>query len=185
MINKKAAQRNNNANTKAANRESGILYLTLLRRAGLFALLWWILNPADYASWLIGIPCIVAAVTLSVKFAPPHTWRWRPLHVVRFVPIFLWESLRGGIDVSLRVFRPRMALHPAVIHYHMALPGGLPRLLMLNVVSLLPGTLSADLHANRLTLHVLDKNMPLESELHRIEKHIASMINTTTEAATP
>ena len=180
MNTRKAAQPEYAGNTTAPG-----LYFTVLRRTGLFALFWWLLNITDYASWLIGIPCIIIALALSLKYAPPRPWHWRPLQVLRFLPVFLWESLRGGIDVSLRVFRPSLPLHPDVIDYTIALPSGLPRLIMLNVVSLLPGTLSADLHGDRLTLHILDKNAPIESELQYIEKRIANMISTTTETAAP
>ncbi|WP_455210401.1 Na+/H+ antiporter subunit E [Kaarinaea lacus] len=180
MVIKKAAQSEYVDKTSVRN-----LYLTGLRRAGLFTLFWWLLNITDHASWIIGIPCIIVALALSLKYAPPRPWRWRPLQVIRFLPIFFWESMRGGIDVSLRVFRPSLPLQPDVIDYTIVLPSGLPRLLMLNVVSLLPGTLSADLHGDRLTLHILDKNTPIESELRRIENHIADMISMTTKTTVP
>jgi multicomponent Na+:H+ antiporter subunit E len=96
---------------------------------------------------------------------------------VRFLPVFLLESVKGGIDVSLRVFRPGMRLRPVVVDYRLRLPNGLPRLLMLNVVSLLPGTLSADLQDNCLRLHVLDKNTSYENELRRIESYIEKMFH--------
>jgi multicomponent Na+:H+ antiporter subunit E len=151
---------------------------TVLRRIVLFALFWWLLNTTDTASWIIGVPAIVIALLVSLKLSPPRPWRWRLLPVIRFLPVFIWESIRGGIDVSLRVLRPAMPLHPAIVEYEITLPKGLPQLLMLNVVSLLPGTLSADLRGHRLILHVLDRNTPFESDLQRTEKHIAGIFDT-------
>ena len=92
------------------------------------------------------------------------------------MPVFIWESLKGGVDVTRRVVRTTMPLHPVIFNYKVSLPGGLPRLLMLNVVSLLPGTLSADMYEDQLTLHVLDKHTAFEADLQRIEKLIANMI---------
>ena len=184
-MNSKKEPQQNNSNSREGARKPVSPAFTVLRRTAIFVLFWWLLNAGDNASWLIGIPVIVIAVAVSVKLAPPRPWRWRPLQVIRFLPVFIWESIRGGLDVSLRVFRPAMPLYPAVIDYQVSLPKGLPRLLMLNVVSLLPGTLSADLRGDQLTLHVLDKNTPFVSELQRIERYIIAMFNTEAETASP
>jgi multicomponent Na+:H+ antiporter subunit E len=42
-------------------------------------------------------------------------------------------------------------------------------------VSLLPGTLSADLNQDRLTLHVLDLEAPVIRELQQIEDLVAGL----------
>ena len=180
MNTKKEAQPNDN-NTRERVPKPVSPAFTVLRRTVIFVLFWWLLNAGDNASWLIGVPVIVIAVAASLKLSPPRPWRWRPLQVIRFLPVFIWESIRGGVDVSLRVFRPTMPLCPAVIDYQISLPKGLPRLLMLNVVSLLPGTLSADLRGDQLILHVLDKNTTFESEMQRIERYITAMFSTEVE----
>lgn len=157
---------------------------SIFLRTTIFAFFWWLLNRGDHASWIIGLPFIAAAVALSIVLAPPRALRWRPLHVIGFIPVFIWESIKGGVDVTLRVLRLNMPLYPIVINYNVSLPDGLPRLLMLNVVSLLPGTLSADMHEDQLTLHILDKHTAFEVELQRIEKYIANMIAPTPETDT-
>jgi multicomponent Na+:H+ antiporter subunit E len=154
------------------------MIVTFVVRTVLLTLLWWLLNGSDLGSWIIGAPCVLVGAAVSLKLAPPRRWRWRPLQVIHFVPFFLKESLRGGIDVSLRVVQPRMPVHPTLVHYTTKLPRGLPRLLFLNVVSLLPGTLSADLQNDQLTLHVLDADSPVGSELQRIEERISAMFDT-------
>lgn len=172
---------NNSDQTDGGTKQGGAydrpsqFYAILLRTSAL-VLFWWLLNRGDHASWIIGAPFIAAAVALSMVLAPPRALRWRPLQVIRFIPVFLWESLKGGVDVTRRVFQPTMPLHPVIFNYKVSLPAGLPRLIMLNVVSLLPGTLSADIHEDQLTLHVLDKYSAFEAELQRIEKFIANMI---------
>jgi len=175
MDHKITVQKESGAEHRVSYHKPTQLYSILLRTSAL-VLLWWLLNRGDYASWIIGAPFIAAAVALSMVLAPPRPLRWRPLQVIRFMPVFLWESLKGGVDVTLRVVRPTMPLHPIIVNYKVSLPDGLPRLLMLNVVSLLPGTLSADMHEDKLTLHVLDKHSAFEAEMRRIENFIASMI---------
>lgn len=175
MDHKFTVQKESGAEHRVSYHKPTQVYSILLRTSAL-VLLWWLLNRGDYASWIIGAPFIAAAVALSMVLAPPRPLRWRPLQVIRFMPVFLWESLKGGVDVTRRVFRPTMPLYPVIFNYKVSLPHGLPRLIMLNVVSLLPGTLSADIHEDQLTLHVLDSNTAFEDDLRRIEKLIANMI---------
>jgi multisubunit Na+/H+ antiporter MnhE subunit len=47
---------------------------------------------------------------------------------------------------------------------------------MADAISLLPGTLSADLAGGRLTIHVLDRNMPVHAELEALEARVAAML---------
>jgi len=175
MDHKISAQKDSGSNQGVSYHKPTQLYSILLRTS-ILVLFWWVLNREDHASWIIGAPFIAAAVALSIVLAQPRALRWRPLQVVRFIPVFLWESLKGGVDVTRRVFQPTMPLHPVIFNYKVSLPAGLPRLIMLNVVSLLPGTLSADMHEDQLTLHVLDKYSAFEAELQRIENFIANMI---------
>jgi multicomponent Na+:H+ antiporter subunit E len=48
-------------------------------------------------------------------------------------------------------------------------------ILLVDVLSLLPGTLSVDLRGTVLTLHVLDERTPAEAELRVLEGLIAAM----------
>ena len=55
------------------------------------------------------------------------------------------DILKGGVYVAWRAFDPRMPITPELIEYPLRLPPGLPRVILVNMVSLLPGTLSAEL----------------------------------------
>lgn len=46
------------------------------------------------------------------------------------------------------------------------------RVLMVNCMNLLPGTLAADLDGDRLHLHLLDVAMDVEQDLRRLERAI-------------
>jgi multicomponent Na+:H+ antiporter subunit E len=144
----------------------------VLKRALLFAALWLLLTHGHGPSWIIGIPFVLLATIISMRITPQARSRWSLAGVLRFIPFFVRESVRGGIDVSRRIVQPAMPLQPALIQFTTRLPAGSPRLFLLNVVNLLPGTLSADVHDHHLTLHVLDKSAPTEQELRRLEEHI-------------
>ncbi len=74
--------------------------------------------------------------------------------------------------------RPRPDLRPEFLELELALPVGSPRVLMLNTLGLMPGTLGVRLDGNRLKLHVLDKRLPVAAAARELEAHIARLFGT-------
>lgn len=146
---------------------------SIVTRSVLFTLVWWILADGVVSSWWIGVPAVLLAVISSVALLPPVPLVWYEL--LRFVPIFLMRSLLGGADVAWRAFHPGVPIAPELITYPLRLPPGLSRVFMANTVSLLPGTLSAELGENCLTVHVLDGRQDYLSELESVEQNVARM----------
>ncbi len=153
---------------------SAITLSTFSFRFVLYYLLWWFITEASPGSWYLGIPVVILATWVSLLLAPKISVS--VLEILRFIPFFLWHSFRGGIDVALRVLKPQLAIDPGVVKYRWHLPPGLAQTLMTNIVSLLPGTLSAKLDDTHLHLHVLDMSEDIFSELNIIEKRVASML---------
>ena len=113
----------------------------LIVRALGFAALWAILSGGE--GWSIGVPAIVIATAASPLVTPAS--RWSLAGLARFIPYFLWNSLRGGVDVAARALNPGLPIDPGVFRYEMTLDSTVARGLMADTVTLLPGTLSADL----------------------------------------
>ena len=159
---------------KVAPRESVIIHLRSgWLRAVLFALLWWILTDGAMDSWLVGTPVVLLTTLVSVMLLPSSSWSFTGM--VRFVPFFLWRSLRGGVDVARRALHPQLPISPGLFDYIFRLPPGLPRVFMVNTVSLLPGTLSSELGVNCLQVHVLDERKDFLSELEKVEQRVAAI----------
>jgi len=142
-------------------------------RAVLFALMWWILTDGALDSWLVGAPVVLFATLASLVLLPPFSWSLTGF--VRFLPFFLWRSLNGGMDVARRALDPRLPISPGMYDHRWRLPPGLPRVFMANTVSLLPGTLSAELDEGHLRVHVLDQTAVFASELEVIEARVAEL----------
>ena len=142
-------------------------------RTVLFTLLWWILTEGAMNSWLAGALVIVFAVLASRALLPGVSWALPG--IVRFVPFFLWRSLYGGADVARRALHPRLPISPGLLDYRWRLPPGLPRVFMANTVSLLPGTLSAELDDAHLRVHVLDETGAFAAELQVVEARVAKL----------
>jgi len=138
-------------------------------------LIWWVLTDGAASSWWIGVPAVLLALLASIALIPPLPFVW--LGLVRFVPFFLIHSLLGGIDVARRVFQPRLPISPDLVEYPLRLPPGLAQVIMVNTVSLLPGTLAAELGQDILKIHVLDSGSDFETELIAIEEHVARLFS--------
>jgi multicomponent Na+:H+ antiporter subunit E len=124
--------------------------------------------------WALGLGFAVLGAVLAARYGlvqEPHPWR--PLRVLGFFLFFLRESLLGAMDVARRALAPSLPLAPDFVRHPMRLPGGPARTLMVSVVSLLPGTLSADLEEDGATLlvHVLARESA--ASVSRLEARIA------------
>lgn len=150
-----------------------------VRRASVRVLLllcfWWVLTQGDLASWVIGIPTVLLATVVSLWLSASSRWEWRLSAFFRFIPFFAYCSLKGGVDVASRAFRPSLPLAPAMLDYSLRLPDGTARVFFANVVSLLPGTLSADFRGDTLVVHVLDGNLPVLTQLQHLEVTVARL----------
>jgi multicomponent Na+:H+ antiporter subunit E len=98
---------------------------------GFFAL--WITQP------LIGVE----------KFYFLRVWR-----VTRLALYFLWELLLSSVKVAWDVIRPRPRNNPKIIEVPLDVKTDLEILLLTNLISLTPGTLSVDVTPDRKTLIV-------------------------------
>lgn len=145
-----------------------------------FAALWAVLSGGD--GWIIGIPIIILAATMSCLSSPVN--RWSLPGLARFVPYFLWNSLRGGFDVAVRALHPRLPIEPAVVNYELRLKNATANVLLADTVTLLPGTLSADLRGDVLLVHVLNASGPFLNTLQAVERRVADVFGIDIDAET-
>lgn len=136
-------------------------------------LLWFVLTEGDTYRWWFGALVAAAATAISLPLIPPDGRRVRVLALARFVPLFLWMSLMGGVDVGRRVIRPRMNIAPDFVRFPLHTDRGPARLWLVATISLMPGTLSCHLEEDHLNVHILDVNMDLEGVIRRLESHMA------------
>ncbi|MCG5500221.1 Na+/H+ antiporter subunit E [Ectothiorhodospira lacustris] len=145
--------------------------------------LWWILTDGDPGGWVIGVPVALLAAASVFTLPPGRRYRLSLRGLVVFMGFFLWQSFVGGLDVSRRALSPRMPLAPGFIDYPVRLPPGPALTFFMNVIGLLPGTLSVGLHQRRIQLHVLDVGMPLHPSLRRLENRVAALFSLQLEAS--
>jgi multicomponent Na+:H+ antiporter subunit E len=150
----------------------------LARWVLLLIAVWLILTAGNLASWLIGLPFIAIAILLK-----PSTEE-RPelpspliniIAVLQFGYFFTIESLRGGIDVSRRVLARQTRTDPVFYSYSMQLKLPQAQQIFISCISLLPGTLCADVNSNRLKIHTLDRQTDTTKGIKRLESLVAKI----------
>lgn len=139
---------------------------------GLFAV-WLALNA--WTAWPLGIAVAALGAALGATLAPGEPSRWRPWRLLSFAAFFLRESLRGGVDVARRALHPKLPVSPHFVDFKLDLPPGPPRTLMVSLVTLLPGSLSADFDAERgiLCVHLLASRR--DANLVELQSRIADL----------
>lgn len=140
---------------------------------GPLAGLWWLLTGGAPASWVIGLPAVVAAAWVGGRLGGAAGDGLSLRGLLGFLPFFFAESLRGGVQVAVRTLAPRLRVAPGFSVYRVRLRGSRARVFFANCVCLLPGTLAVDLDADRLELHLLISTSDSSTELRRLERAVA------------
>jgi multicomponent Na+:H+ antiporter subunit E len=117
---------------------------------------------------------VIAAWLLSVRLPGPAFPPVRPAGALVFAPWFALQSLRGGVDVALRAFGLR-ASAPGFLEYRTRILAPTARVALVNAISLLPGTFTARLDGDVLTVHALDAEESLRARLDPLESHVAAV----------
>ncbi len=144
---------------------------------------WFLLVDGDLASLLVGVVfiplSIFAAAKLSEKTDSANSnLPVNILKVPKFIVFFLYQSIKGGTDTARRVFSVNMDLKAEFIHYPIKyLPAGLPMNLFMNVVSLLPGSVSVIREPDSVLVHVLALTNNTINEIYQCELIISELFD--------
>lgn len=134
---------------------------------------WWILTKDDYRSWILGVPAIALSLLIKAIISSSAQSRLNFFEIVPFAIFFLRQSLSGGLDVIRRAFHPACPLAPSFISYQFKIKNTAAQIFFANTVSMLPGTLSANLTDQYVDIHVLDEMLPNLENLNLLESRVA------------
>lgn len=151
------------------------LWRRFLLRLVVLGLFWGLLTEFRLDGLAFGLPAVIAAAALVFVFPAGPGWTLSFKGSIAFALWFAVQSVLGAVDVARRAFSPSLPLRPGFRSYQPALPDGAPRIVFLNAITLLPGTLSAELAGNRVTVHMLDTGADLEADLQLLEARVAAL----------
>ena len=153
----------------------------ILATTAILALVWWIIAQGEVGAWLIGLPAVALAAVASVHLSGIALPRVSVAGLPGFVALFLRESVRGGFDVARRTLAPRLRIRPGFKNYRLRVNDPSARILLINCISLLPGTLAARVDGDDVELHLLDSDADPDPDLRRLEQAIAKLFGISLE----
>lgn len=120
---------------------------------------WLMLNgSASVGHLLLGAVFGIVLPLATGRWRPdrPHIVRWRP--TLRLIRTVIWDVVVSNLAVARRILGPERSIHPRFVRIPLSIrdPHGLVALA--GIVTMTPGTLSADLSEDRraLLVHVFD-----------------------------
>ncbi len=141
------------------------------------AVIWGALTDWRPDAVVFGGPAVLLGAAVSLLLPDSAHVRLSLRGGVQFILWFCVQATRGAVDVALRAFAPQMPLQPGFRTHTLRLPHGAPRIAFVNTITLLPGTLSAEVHGDILTVHMLDTRADLCSDLSELETRIRALFS--------
>jgi len=144
--------------------------MTRLLPAPLISLLLFLMWPVLNDSWSQGHLLLGAALALAIPWFTDALRAERPrlnqpLAIARLTGVVMWDIVRSNIDVAKRILGPEAAIKPRFVKLPLSIrdPHGIATLA--TIITMTPGTLSADLDADRSHLLIHAFNLDDEAAL--------------------
>lgn len=100
--------------------------------------------------------------------------------IISFIFFFLYELLKANIEVAYEVMTPKFGMKPAIVKVPLEVETDFEIALLINLISLTPGTLSLDVSTDRKVLyihsmHITDKESFISSIKNGFEKRLLKL----------
>lgn len=119
------------------------------------ALVWALLQGALRAENVaLGFVLGYAIIGLSHRTMGSSRYTLKVVQVLRLIAFVAWEIFTASLALAWLVVQPRLRLRPAVVAVELAVETDVEIVMLANLITLSPGTLSMDISADRKTLFV-------------------------------
>lgn len=117
--------------------------------------IWLLLNNSfSFGHMVLGGILALFIPMLTQSFFPEHVSIRKPLVLLRFLAVVLWDILIANVIVAKRILGSPDRLHPGFILVPLDSQSPMTISLLANTISLTPGTVSCDLSADKTSLLV-------------------------------
>lgn len=150
-----------------------------------FSIIWILLNGWQPNSWSVGVVFIVLASLFSLHLASKQQnaapGQLNPTSLFSFFCYFFLQSLRGGWDTAKLALQGKQQLSSGVIKYPIQMVNESHIFTFMQVLSLLPGTVSAQHNGREISIHVLDLNSFNRAEIDNCYLRVGKLLGSTTQ----
>jgi len=146
------------------------------------AVIWLLLvNQLSFGHLLLGLLLGLAVPLYTARFWPGHVRLRRPLVLLRFIAVVLYDILVANVVVARLILGRQERLEPAFLVLPLRLQSDVAISVLANTISLTPGTVSTYLSADRRcliihSLHTTDPEQVLKIIRHRYEDPIKEIL---------
>src|SRR5690606_6156213 len=130
-----------------------------------FSLLWWALTDGSTQQLWMGALVVVLTSALALFISRDELGARtdeapllpRFIALMKLIPYFFYQSLKGGVIVARLACLPQSRLHPHTVSYEMKIPreAVLARVCFGSCLCIFPGSLSCGYDDDILKIHVL------------------------------
>jgi len=154
------------------------MFRVLVPRPMLSLLLWvvWLLLNSTLAvgHLLLGLFLAIGIPQLTYQFWDPQSDVKKPLLMARYLVILTFDIIVANLEVARLILGAPDKLRPAFFEFPLTIKGDFPITILASSITLTPGTVSAQLSADRSRLlvhglHVEDIPAAVEQIRHRYE----------------
>lgn len=129
---------------------------------------------------LIGFLIGYLVLFLSRRALPPSTYFEKVYKAIGFTLFFIWELVVASLRVAIDVISPRHHMQPRVIAYPMEAHSQAEIILLSNLLTLTPGSLSLDVSSDRKVLYVhviyAENEEQAIASLRRLERKLLDLL---------
>ncbi|OHV12721.1 Na+/H+ antiporter subunit E [Kushneria phosphatilytica] len=124
----------------------------------LLFVIWMCLTALTPGNALLALVLALLIPILIGRFWEPQPTVHRPLKLVAYIAVLIWDIIVANLEVSRLILAPRRQPRPAFVLYPLSLTEPFPITILASTISLTPGTISAHLrmHDGTLLIHALD-----------------------------
>ncbi len=124
----------------------------------------WILLSGHFTPLLLGLGVASCAgiVFLAMRMDVVDREGFPVQLSIRLIGYWVWllvEIVKANIDVTRRIWSPRLPISPSVFHLRMSQPSELGQVVYANSITLTPGTVAIRLHQDEILVHAVAEEL--------------------------
>jgi multicomponent Na+:H+ antiporter subunit E len=150
----------------------------LLKKTIAYFVIWsFVVGQATLYALVLGVLCALAVAWVDLHRSPSTARPFPWARLVPYVPWLIVRMVQSGWHMTRLILHPRLPIDPQIISYKPRLrqPAGL--VLLGNSITLMPGTITAEITSDQLLVHAIDSQSGEDIVSGKLEDRVAQMFD--------
>jgi len=120
----------------------------------IWIMLTWNMEPANFFTGAVVSLIITALFGREFPYHPEHTFQpGRYFAFARFLGVFVVQMAKANFIMAYRIISPGLPINPGIVVIPLRLKSPLGRIILVNSITLAPGTFTMDITEDTLVIH--------------------------------